>query len=172
MTMGTMRRARRGPAVLAAVALTAGLMSGEPAQALATAGTLTAKPTALIAGEKMVLSGVVSPKLKRTVVLQRKKGSNWVKVAQKSSAAAGSFSFSTTGLGSSTKYRVYAPAATIGGKKRSAVATPVRTVTALPQTASLALPTTAVLGAPELRHRDLQPGTRRTAGHTPASRGG
>jgi outer membrane protein assembly factor BamB len=146
MTTETIKHVRRGLAVLAAVAVTAGLTSAVPAQALATAGSLTAKPTSLIAGEKLVLSGAVSPKLKRTVVLQRKSGTSWVKVAQKSSATNGAFSFSTTGRASTTKYRVYSPAATIGGKRRSAVATPVRTVTTLAQTASLALPTTAGVG--------------------------
>ena len=140
-------RARRKVAVVltaALVALTGGLVV--PAEAIAAQGTLKAKPSALLAGEKLVLSGSTTPSVKRPVVLQRRSGSSWVKVAAKSSTATGAFSFTTTGRSTTTKYRVYAPAAVVGGRKRAAVATPTRQVTTLTQTASLNLPATALQG--------------------------
>ena len=132
--------------VLIAAMVALGMALVVPAEAIATAGKLKANPSALVAGEKLVLSGSTTPRLKRPVILQRKSGSSWIKVAKRSSAATGAFSFTTTGRGTTTVYRVYAPAATIGGKKRAAVTTPTRKVTTLTQKASLTLPATAVLG--------------------------
>ena len=146
-------------------------MSAGPAEALATAGTLAAKPSALVAGEKLVLSGAVSPKLKRTVVLQRKSGSSWVKVAKKSSAPPARSRSRPPAPAATTKYRVYAPAATIGGKRRAAVATPVRTVTTQPQTASLTLAATGRLGGSSTAASTFSAGACRTAGDPGAARG-
>ncbi len=146
MTVTIVARARRVCIVLAALAVVAGLTQAPAAEAVTTSGTLTAKPGSVIAGEKVVLSGAVAPKLKRTVVLQRRSGSSWVKVAQKSSSTAGAFSFATVGGTTTTKYRVLAPAATVGGRRYAATATPVRKVGTLDQTAGLNLAATGVVG--------------------------
>ena len=147
MTFMTKSRAHKGVNVLAAAAVALAVTLAAPADAIATAGSLKAQPSALLAGEKVVLSGAVAPKLKRPVILQRKSGSSWLKVAQKSSTSKGAFAFTTTARDRTTKYRVYAPAATISGRRRAAAATPLRTVTTLTQTALLTLPATAVLGS-------------------------
>ena len=145
-TMGEFH-VRKGLSVVVIAAMVAlGVAFIAPAEAIATAGNLKANPSALVPGERLVLSGSTTPRLKRTVILQRKSGSSWIKVAERSSAATGAFSFTTTGRDTTTAYRVYAPAATIGGKKRAAVTSPTRKVTTLTQQASLTLPATAVLG--------------------------
>ena len=121
MTTETKPRIRTAVAVLLAAALvplTASLVA--PAGATATASTLKARPAALLAGERLVLSGRISPRLRRTVLLQRRSGSSWRTVAKKSSAATGAFSFTTTGRDRTTTYRVKAPAATIAGRRRAA----------------------------------------------------
>ena len=70
MTTETKPRIRTAVAVLLAAALvplTASLVA--PAGATATASTLKARPAALLAGERLVLSGRISPRLRRTVCL-------------------------------------------------------------------------------------------------------
>ena len=126
------------------VSLTAALAT--PAVAVAAAGSLRANPSAVVAGEGVVLSGVITPRIKRTVVLQRKSGSTWTKVARKSSTARGTFTFTATARDRSTTYRVYAPPTTVNGRTRAATSTPSRTVKTLTQSVSLELPGSAVTG--------------------------
>ena len=145
MPASSVTRTRQWIAVLITTVVTATLAT--PAVAVAAAGSLKANPSAVVAGEGVVLSGVVTPRIKRTVVLQRKSGSTWTKVAKKSSTATGTFTFTTTGRDRSTTYRVYAPPTTANGRTRAATSTPSRTVTTLTQSVSLELPASAAQGA-------------------------
>lgn len=117
-----------------------------PAAEAATAGSLTLAPATRIAGESFSASGSLPPSHTRTVRLQRLVGTTWTNLLTKTSSSTGTFSFSTTAASSTSQYRVYAPAATLGGVAWPAVNTPSRTLTVQTQTASITGPATLERG--------------------------
>ena len=121
----------------------AALVPDATSQARAAAGTLTANPGSAIAGEEVELEGKVAATARRKVVLQRQKGSSWVKVDSRTTTKSGRFDFSTRARATTTTYRVQAPAA--GGMP--ATTTRTRTVKTVGQTASLSLAGSAAVGA-------------------------
>jgi len=122
-------------AVLAAAAALTTVVTGpasgtEPARRAA-AGSLSVSDAVVPPSTKVTLSGALPPQRARTVKLQRRVSGAWTTVTSKRSGSTGRFSFavsSPTTAGQRT-YRVLAPAATLGGKRYAAVATPTRTLT-------------------------------------------
>ncbi len=110
------------------------------------AGSVKVSPTKGIAGETVQFTGDLPPKKARKIVLQRKSGSKWVKVKTAKTTKAGKFTIETKVRSGSTTYRVYAPAAKIGGKKVKAAATSAKKVTTQAQSGTLKLPTSAYKG--------------------------
>ena len=108
---------------------------------------MTASPSTAIAGEKVTFTGALGVSGARKVVLQRKQGADWVKVIGGASTKRGKFTLVSTVRPTTTKYRVRAPAAKVGGTARPAVITRSRTVTTQAQSATLALPAAAAVGA-------------------------
>ena len=135
-------------ALLSGAALVTGLVAvSVPASAQRAAGSLTASPSTAIAGEKVTFTGALGVSGARKVVLQRKQGADWVKVIGGASTKRGKFTLVSTVRPTTTKYRVRAPAAKVGGTARPAVITRSRTVTTQAQSATLALPAAAAVGA-------------------------
>ena len=127
-------------ALLSGAALVTGLVTvSVPASAQRAAGSLTASPSTAIAGEKVTFTGALGVSGARKVVLQRKQGADWVKVIGGASTKRGKFTLVSTVRPTTTKYRVRAPAAKVGGTARPAVTTRSRTVTTQAQSATLAL---------------------------------
>ena len=135
-------------ALLSAAALVTGLVTvSVPASAQrAAAGSLTASPSTAIAGEKVTFTGALGVSGARKVVLQRKQGTDWVKVIGGASTKKGKFTLVSTARPTTTKYRVLAPEAKVGGTARPAVTTRSRTVTTQAQSAALALAAAAAVG--------------------------
>ena len=102
-------------------------------------GKLKASPSAGISGEALMFTGKVPPKHKRKVILQRRAGHRWVKVASGKTNKKGRFSLSTRFRPSTTKYRVHAKAAKIGKRRYGATSTSTVRVSTQPQSGVLAL---------------------------------
>jgi alpha-tubulin suppressor-like RCC1 family protein len=124
------RRARHGcVAGLVGILLFMGA-TAVPALAVPVAGSLRATPAGpVVAGEKIELAGALPPAKARSVQLQSRLGAAaWHTVATARSKATGRFTFTATvagPAGATLSYRVYAPAARIGGKRFPARRTPV-----------------------------------------------
>jgi outer membrane protein assembly factor BamB len=114
----------------------------ERAAALA-APRLTASPSSAIVREKVRLRGKLPPPARRPAVLQRKKGSTWVKVRSVRTTAKGKFSFVTKARPRTTTYRVTAPATNAA----PSVKTPKRAVTTVPQTVTFTMAASVAPGA-------------------------
>lgn len=93
----------------------------------------------------MVATGQLPPRRNRPVRLERWSGTGWLVVAH-GQTVSGAFRFEFAARTTNTRYRVLAPQVRIGGRRYSAVVTPVRTVTVVAQSASLALPASALAG--------------------------
>jgi hypothetical protein len=118
------------------LAATATVVMATPAEA---AVTFTASRTNVINGESVRFAGSFGTHSARTVVLQRKSGTSWFKVASKTSTSTGAFSFTikpTGTVGTSRAYRAHISTAN----------TSSRTITFVAQTATLAAPATVTTG--------------------------
>lgn len=140
---------RRTQAVVAVVALllVAGAMTLLPGRADASpessrkppVATLTAQPSAAIAGEAVTLSGRV-PVGARSVQLQRKSGERWVRVAVVRSDRRGLFAVRVAAVEGVTSYRAHTPRQRVKGKQRPAATSSSRVVTGSSQTLRLDIP--------------------------------
>ena len=121
---------RAGSFLLAALlALTPYLLVGPPDATAATGGSLSARPSRVLPGGTITLTGHVPPRRERPGELQRKRGSTWVTLARRHTSRTGAFRFTTSAFRTSTTYRVLAPRTRIGGRTYAAVHTPGRRVT-------------------------------------------
>lgn len=137
------RRARHGcVAGLVGILLFLGA-TAVPAVAVPVAGSLRGTPAgSVVAGEKVQLAGALPPAKARSVQLQSRLGAAaWHTVSTARSKATGRFTFTATiagTAGATLSYRVYAPAARIGGKRFPARRTPVVTYRVVQATGTLA----------------------------------
>ncbi len=129
--------------IIFGLAVSLGFLAPPPAHA---AGVFQASASEGIAGESLVFSGTLSPELSREVLLQRKSGSEWVKVESGATDNSGRFAFSSEIRSSTTTYRVYAPAIAVDGEDADeveATTTSSIEVKTLPQKGSLSLASSA-----------------------------
>jgi alpha-tubulin suppressor-like RCC1 family protein len=130
---------RRFGSVTVSVMLAVGLLAGlphaaQPAQA-ATASAPKASQAHPIKGQSFTVSGRLTTKGVRPVVLQRKVGSKWVQVATGQTTSTGAYSFTTSLSVPATKLRVVAMKVTLGKKtypKIVSKVTSLRTVSVTP----------------------------------------
>lgn len=115
------------------------------AGAVSALGRLAVAPTAPVAGE---LTGYTTrvPGVGRRVVLQRKSGARWVRVATARSAAGGRVTVHGRLTATST-VRAYATPATLGGKHYKAFRGPARTVRLAAQSGRMTIASSARTGA-------------------------
>ncbi len=131
LTSTPSRRSALRPAGAAlAITLVAGLLVALTATpgAAARQPTLSISPSTGAAGSVMRLTGRVPTRAgARPVVLQRKAGARWTRVARGRTAARGTFRFTTTRRSTATTYRVVAPRVRARGLRK--VVTPTRRTT-------------------------------------------
>ena len=136
-----MVRVRRLPLSLAVLGL-ALLTVLSPATAGARpAGTLSVSRSSAGDGEYVTLAGTIGTQVRRTAILQLQSGS-WQDVKRVQTTATGGFSVQihVAGGTSASTYRMYAPAAHVGGRSYPAAATPSRRVSVTPQDITLSYP--------------------------------
>ena len=113
---------------------------------------LIASPTqaagAVIAGERVPITGSLSPRVKRPVMLQVRVGAKWRTVARSKTTSKGRYAFAITAPPTAAKYRVEAPRAKIKRKKYRARTSAVRQITPAPQSGALAASGTVTQGRP------------------------
>ena len=140
-----------GPMTVAALLLSPLVAEARPvgaaAESRATAPKLTLNPSSAITGEKVRARGSLPSQAVRPVVLQRKQGTGWEKVAAGATSPKGVFKLALTVPRKTTKYRVLAKAVRVGSSNLPRVATPVRALVVQGQTASLVLPAQVLLNA-------------------------
>lgn len=101
--------------------------------ALAATPEATVSPAAPMRAESFTISTRLTTRFARTARLQRLTGSTWRTVSSRSTSRAGSVSFTTSTPYSSTRLRVYAPAARNGSKRFPSQRTATRTVRTVDQ---------------------------------------
>lgn len=133
---------------------------------LAMAGVIVTLPTRSvaagstspgIAGEKLVISGQLSSRGKRPVVLQRYLQKRWIRVTASRTSSRGRYSFVVIVPNRSASYRVVAPRTRIAGQVRAAKIFKVRRITVRAQSATLAFPSVVVEGRPTAVRTSFSP---------------
>jgi fibronectin type 3 domain-containing protein len=107
---------------------------------------LKALPTRAIAGERVKLRVQAVPRIKRTVVLQRKAPSGWKRVDSGQTSQRGRLKFRMPARPTSTKYRAVTGKTLINRTRYSAATSPVRRVITQRQSVELFLPNGALTG--------------------------
>ena len=118
------------------LAVTTLIMLAIPVEAMSVrtaqvAGSLKFSDATVAPGQSVTVIGTLPPKRARSVRLQTWKSGRWNVLATKKSSSRGAFRFSVhspTQAGA-RRYRVFAPATAIGGKRYPALVTPTRTLT-------------------------------------------
>lgn len=126
--------------LLAMAALTILTMPVDARSASATqvSGSLRLSDESVAPSQTVTLSGTMPPRGARSVKLQTWTSGSWNAVATKQSSSRGIFRFSLRSPkeAGARKYRVFAPATTIGGKRYRALVTPTRTLTVVTMVAA------------------------------------
>jgi beta-glucanase (GH16 family) len=101
---------RKPLVVLAALAMTAGLLGASSTSSSAASSKISVRSSvkAPWPGEATKLTGRATPK-KRAVELQQRRGKRWVRIKRAKTRAGGAFSFSVRASATRTAYRVVAP---------------------------------------------------------------
>lgn len=129
------RRPRTGLVAALATALTLtglGVVQAAPASA---APSLSVVPSQPMLNEVVNLRGVIGPAT-RTVGLQKLVGGRWSAVTSKRTSSGGAYAFPVTATGTTTSYRVVAPAAKVNRKRYAAVTSATRPVRGVAGTAT------------------------------------
>ena len=139
---------RRWLAALLAGAVVGGVLTAVcPGVTLAVAAppAPVVSPASPLRGERFTVTGKLSTKIVRPVVLQVRWGTKWKKVASGKTDATGSYSLAMSSKASSVKVRVSSPKVKVHGKKYKAITTKTRTIKPVKvvQTAKLAMPSSA-----------------------------
>ena len=143
-----MRNVRRvGLALVSALLLSTALLAPGAASpphrpALRAPFGLATSPNPAIAGEKVALTGRLSTRVARPVVLQQYTSGAWRKVAAKKSGSTGKFAFSVTAPAAARKYRVKATRTS----RYRAITSSTRTLNVVAQSGTFTMPATIVRG--------------------------
>ena len=113
---------------------------------LATVRTVSVSPSAPATSELFTIKDSLPRAEARRVILQRKSGKTWKKVASTKSSSSGAFTMSIR-ISSATTLRVYAPRARVKGTRRPALTMTAFRVKIARQYGSLTLPSTATVNA-------------------------
>lgn len=101
---------------------------------------------AVIAGEKVPITGSLSPRVKRPVFLQVRTGSKWRNIARARTTGKGRYAFAIAAPPASVTYRIHAPRTKVKRKKHAARSTRPRQIAVAPQSGALAAAGSVVQG--------------------------
>lgn len=140
---------RRFWALLAGAGLTVGLLVAPPGIPEAVAApSIAVAPAKPIKKEKFTVTGTLSTKVARPVVLQRKSGSKWKTVSTGKTSATGTFTLTGSTTGSSVTVRVLAKKIKIKGKTYKQITTKSKKISTVAQSLKLSLPSSLTAGKP------------------------